>query len=281
MVRVVKISWFVILGSFWGWMLAVGWATETVPNSDQSAPSADKEQKQEKPTEEGKGQPEEPKNHPKEGENAPEETVFVADGKPELVEAVGQKWVQGDGFLEGSGPGNLLRTVRAIGSGDFHLKLELTIFQVERSGASIVLGEASHFGFSSGNHRMFVEGPIFPGGQHVLTPTEDHVRDGRRFRLEIIRKENQIRFLVDGQPVYSMLSDGGPIGQVSLRPWRSRMRVHQFTATGRILDIPRPASAEATEKKPTSESTPPDSAGQSKTSENTQPKAAPGIPSEP
>lgn len=171
--------------------------------------------------------------------NAQEEAVFVDNGKPELVETVGEKWTQGEGYLEGSGPGNLLRTVRAIGSGDFHLKIELTLFDVERSGASVVLGEGNHFGFSGGNHRMFVEGPIFPGGQQILVPTEDSVPEGRRFRLEIIRKEKKVDFLIDGRSVYSMHSDGGPIGQVALRPWRSRMRVHQFIATGRILDIPR------------------------------------------
>jgi len=200
-------------------------------------------------------------------QDQPEETVFVADGKAELVESVGQKWVQGEGFLEGSGPGNLLRTVRAIGSGDFHLKLELSIFQVERSGASVVLGEGNHFGLSGGNHRMFVEGPIFPGGQQVLGPTEGHIPEGRRFRLEIVRKGNQMRFLVDGQVVYTMPSDGGPIGQVSLRPWRSRMRVYQFTATGRILDIPHPAAATA---QPTGQ------APSSKEAEKTPPPKEPG-----
>ncbi len=193
----------------------------------------------------------------------------MADGKPELVEAVGQKWVEGDGYLEGSGPGNLLRTVRAIGSGDFHMKLELSIFHLERSGASVVLGEANHFGFSSGNDRLFVEGPIFPGGQQVLDPTDRHIREGQRFHLEIIRKEKHMRFLVDGQPVYSMLTDGGPIGQISLRPWRSRMRVHQFTATGRILDIPRPAVAPPAQSKPTLEPQPP--VGKPKTSDNPPP----------
>jgi len=183
------------------------------------------------------------------GQDQPEETVFVADGKPELVETVGPKWTPGEGYLEGSGPGTLLRTVRAIGSGDFHLKLELSVFQVERSGASILLGEGNHFGLSSGNHRMFVEGPIFPGGQQVLGPTEGHIPEGRRFRLEIVRKGNQMRFLVDGQVVYTMLSDGGPIGQVSLRPWRSRMRVYKFTATGRLLDIPRSGLPEAASKR--------------------------------
>jgi len=232
---------FATLWVFWSIMMA-GWAGETASDANQPTRSADKQENGEKPLTEGKSPPEGLNMPPKEGENQPEEAVFVADGKPELVEAIGQKWVQGEGFLEGSGPGNLLRTVRAIGSGNFHLKVELSIFQLERSGASIVLGESSHFGFSSGNDRMFVEGPIFPGGRQMLDPTGEHLREGQRFRLEIIRKENQMRFLVDGQVVYSMVSDGGPIGQVSLRPWRSRMRVMQFTATGRILDIPRPAS---------------------------------------
>ncbi|MCS7306230.1 MAG: exo-alpha-sialidase [Thermoguttaceae bacterium] len=239
-------------------------AADPIQSADPPSPSAHKEQKPENPM----GGPENPpvglKHQPKglnrlpEGgqtppeklENQPEEVVFVADGKPELVEAVGQKWTQGEGFLEGRGPGNVLRTVRAIGSGDFHLKLELSLFQLERSGASIVLGEGNHFGFSSGNARLFVEGPIFPGGQQVLEPTERYIRDGQRFRLEIIRKGNQMRFLIDGREVYSMISDGGPIGQVSLRPWRSQMQVHQFTATGRILDIPRTGSVPVPGLKP-------------------------------
>lgn len=230
MQRHTRRGWFVWL-VFWGWLGAGGWAAEPNVNISTSSPSPQKQ----------------PQGKPPTGlETQPEEVVFVADGKPELVEPVGQKWSEGEGYLEGSGPGQLLRTVRAIGSGDFHLTVELTLFQLERSGASILLGEANHFGLSSGNDRIFIEGPMFPGGQQLLDPTEKYLREGQRVRLEIVRKEKQMRFLIDGREVYSMVSDGGPIGQVSLRPWRSRMRVHQFTATGHILDIPRPASAGGT-----------------------------------
>lgn len=169
-----------------------------------------------------------------------QEAVFVDKGKAELVREIGRKWTQGDGYLECSGPDNYLQAGMAVGSGDFRITVELTILNLERSAASLVIGDDSHFGFAGGNNKMFVEGPFFRGEAKFLDPAEGTVPEGKPFVVEVVRKGAKTEFFIGGKKVHSHGPDVAPIGRIALRPWRSTMRVHRFVATGRMLDLPRP-----------------------------------------
>ena len=163
--------------------------------------------------------------------------VFVQRGVPQAVKAVHKEWTQGDGYVEsdptppGRNPQGLYSAV-SIGSGDFHIKAELTILRRRRSAAAFVFGGNDFFGFEGAHGAMFVTGSWFDGacGDKIGDPAQ-HMQDGVPFTLECIRKEDILHVLIGDETVYTQKVSVKALGAVGFQPARSTMRIHEFSAT--------------------------------------------------
>jgi len=156
------------------------------------------------------------------------EAVFVESGQPKLVKEEGGPWTREAGFLECAGTGPILYAAQALGAGDFRIAATLTIFDLKNSAASFTFDGASHFGFEGGKGQPFVEGPLFGGKATHLPDLAGKVPVGQPFRLEVVRRGERVTFSIDGQTVYERQIGAGLVGDFGFRPWRSRMRVHEF-----------------------------------------------------
>jgi len=165
-----------------------------------------------------------------------ESAVFVDDGAAKMVQEWGRRWKQAGRYLECGGVNNFLNAAMAIGPGDFRVTVEMTILNLDRSAASFVLGDDSHFGFEGAHGRMFTSGPIMQGGRY-LDSDAVVVEQGEPFAFEVSRRGRELTFRIDGKAVYRA-EFAGTIGRVGLRPWRSTMRVARFAATGNMTPLP-------------------------------------------
>ena len=163
------------------------------------------------------------------------DAVFVADGTAKAVRHDGKAWTPGDGFLECGGTNNYLYADGLLGSGDFHVSVKLTILNLAKSAATVVLG-SSHFGFEGGGGQMFTEGPLL-GRNNLGNPV---VGEGKPFLFEAIREGDTLRVLIDGNGVHQTKTDPKAALNIGLRPWRSTMRVTDFSATGNLIAAPEP-----------------------------------------
>jgi len=165
-----------------------------------------------------------------------ETAVFIEDGLPKAVEAVGKPFILGDGFLESSETGNFIVAKPTLGPGDFQVTAELTILNLAKSAASFVLGGKDHFGFEGGTGRMFMEGPRFDNQMNSVDALEPRVQEGKPFKFEVTRTGSALTFSIDGEKIHKIddfTTDA--VGEIAFRPWRSTMRIHRFAATGRFL----------------------------------------------
>jgi len=165
----------------------------------------------------------------------PADAVFVAGGTAKAVRHDGKAWTPGDGFLECGGTNNYLYADGLLGPGDFRVSVKLTILNLAKSAATVVIG-SSHFGFEGGGGQMFTEGPLL-GRNNLGNPV---VAEGKPFLFEAIREGDTLRVLIDGNEVYQTKTDPRAALNVGLRPWRSTMRVADFSATGNLIAAPEP-----------------------------------------
>ena len=162
--------------------------------------------------------------------------IFIDDGLPKAVEASGKPFVLGDGFLESSETGNHIVAKPTLGPGDFHVAAELTIVNLAKSAASFVLGGKDHFGFEGSTGRMFMGGPRFGNQTKLIESLEPRVQEGKPFKFEVARIGSTLTFSVDGEELHKIEKfTTDAVGEIAFRPWRSTMRIHQFSATGRFL----------------------------------------------
>ena len=167
-----------------------------------------------------------------------EQTVFVERGVPKLVRQEGKAWTGGDGCLECSGRDNYLWADVLVGDGDFHLTARLSLTGLGGTAASVHFA-GSNFGLEGDNKELFVEGPLFGGPAETLGPTP--IRDGQPFVFEAVRKGTRLTFAIDGKQVYESDCLPGVLGPVALRPWRSTMRVMDFSMVGKVIKDVEPA----------------------------------------
>ncbi|MEO0481248.1 MAG: sialidase family protein [Planctomycetota bacterium] len=162
-------------------------------------------------------------------------TRFVGDGRPLAVIERGQTWTRAEGALTNSGTGNLLVAAKTIGSGDFEITTSLTLERLEGSAASLMLG-GSLLGFDGRGGGVFLEGSLFGGG--VVRPDVEYtVPENERFLVEVRRAGDQLSIQIEGELIHRTEVPRGPLGAFGLRPWRSRMQVHEFAADGDLLEL--------------------------------------------
>ncbi len=164
-----------------------------------------------------------------------DEIAFVDQGQAKAVRFLGRPWKSQDGALVGAGEENYLVADGQIGPGDFLIRIEMTVDKLTGSAASVVLGMTSNFGLEGAKGSVFAEGPLFGAKAINLGNNNDRFPEGKRFVLEFERKGSQLLVRCDGQSVWQKNDfTTGWIGPVALRPWRSRMRVHQLSVTGAV-----------------------------------------------
>lgn len=162
-----------------------------------------------------------------------EEITFVEQGTAMAVDFLGKAWVEKDGALVCGGTENFLVADRQIGPGDFQIRIDLTIESLAGSAASVFFGMTSHFGFEGASGGTFVQGPLFGSTTTGLGENAGRFPEGKRFLVEIERKGSQLTVRRDGELVWQKDDfTTNAIGPVGLRPWRSTMRVHRFSASG-------------------------------------------------
>ncbi len=177
--------------------------------------------------------------------------MFVADGQPVLIREEGKAWTRGDGYLECGGVGNILWAGQALGAGDFTIRASLTILNLARSAASFVIDGKSHFGFEGATGEVFLSGPLFGGPTKFLGDPSEFVRDGEPFRFEVVKQGTNVTFLIDGREVHTTTDARPRCGTFGFRPWRSTMRIREFSAEGKMIDLPAPRSQPTTYTIPT------------------------------
>lgn len=167
-------------------------------------------------------------------------TMFVEQGVPRLVRDDGQEMARHADYLECSGPGNMIIADRLVGSGDFHIGARLSILDPRGSAASFAINRTSHFGFGGPDGTMFLEGRFFVGrGPSVSIGAQaDFFQPGRPMLFEVIRKADEITFLIDGKLAHRMKHSGAELGLIGLRPHRATMRISEFWARGQLDPLP-------------------------------------------
>ena len=168
---------------------------------------------------------------------ADDQATFVADGAAKAVYSQGASWQTVDGALTCGGCDNFLYATKGLGKGDFKVQARLTITNLAKSAASFVL-DKENFGFEGASGKMFVGGRLLERGQFV-DGDQVVVEDGKTFILDVVRQKKEVTISIDGKPVYC-LEWPGVIERIGLRPWRSTMAVESFTATGNLVDAPKP-----------------------------------------
>ncbi len=166
---------------------------------------------------------------------AADEGRFVNEGRPSDVYFVGQPWTTGRGALTGAGTDNYVYAGKQIAAGDFVVRARLAIDRLGESAASFVIGE-SHFGFEGRGGEMFTEGPIF--GQKNLGKSV--VTEGQTFEFAARRQGGRLIVEIDGARVHETPVDPQLELTVGFRPWRSTMRLIEFTAAGTLKEAPKP-----------------------------------------
>ena len=170
----------------------------------------------------------------------PSKLVFVEQGVPAHVVERGAPWSRGDGFLECSGQNNYLLADKMLGRGDFKIQVRLSLAQLEHTAASFSIGGRSHFGFDTGQGKMFVQGPLLGGRTRDVPKAKGTIKPGEPFLFEVVRKDKTLTFRIDGVDLHEEPYTKVWFGPFGLRPWRSTMRVFDFSAEGRFRELSRP-----------------------------------------
>jgi hypothetical protein len=159
--------------------------------------------------------------------------TVVQNGALQDGRYVGGAWKQQDGALVAQG---MRRYLYARGSfaGDVQIHARLSLDALSHTAASVELGRRNTFGFDGKDRRIFVSGSIFGRGTQFLQPATDFLTPGQPFSLDVVRQGGTLRISIDGKTVLERPDPRRAFGSVALRPWRSTMRVYEFTVRGNM-----------------------------------------------
>ncbi|MBZ0258158.1 glycoside hydrolase, partial [bacterium] len=119
--------------------------------------------------------------------------------------------------------------------GPFHIQAKLAIHNLQGSAASFVVDkEGSNFGFSGGSGKPFIEGAFFQSSSKTLGALP--IEEGKPFQFDVVREDGRITFSINETLVYEMESPQDVINQVGFRPWRSTMRIYDFSIQGVLIE---------------------------------------------
>ena len=163
-----------------------------------------------------------------------EDLIFVESGAPKSIVEVGQKWRRDAGYLELQGKSNVLFADAVIGQGDFEIRARLQIDELENSAATFCFDDRSHLGFEGGTGVPFTEGPLFGGGPTYYKEIDGQVPEGQAFDFRVRRQGQRLVAMINDQVIYDLPIKDKQLGRFGFRPWRSKMRIYDFRATGNL-----------------------------------------------
>ncbi len=165
------------------------------------------------------------------------EMAFVAKGRIEAACADDGKWKRGDGYVTSTGR-HYLYANRGLGSGDFQVRARLSLDRLDGTAAAFVM-DGNQFGFEGQHGKMFVQGPVFGKSRAIADPKE-FIAPGKPFDLAVTRQGKTLSFCIDGKEVWTTPYAPDQVRSLGLRPWRSTMRIYEFSATGRLIEASLP-----------------------------------------
>ena len=159
---------------------------------------------------------------------------FVKDGKAIALPDQGESWSQTPAGVVSVGPEHVVRSGKSIGSGDVTIHVRLQLRNVSKSAASFMI-DSSHFGFEGRTETMFVEGNLFPGeGPQFLQPW--NVPDNQTFDFDVRRRGTNLTFAINGKVAFETEVPEGELGEIKLRPFRSKMTILDWSADWNVVD---------------------------------------------
>jgi sialidase-1 len=160
--------------------------------------------------------------------------IFVESGAPKAVVEMGQKWRRDAGYLELQGKANVLFADAVIDPGDFEIRARLQIDELENSAATFCFDDRSHLGFEGGTGVPFTEGPLFGDGPTYYEEIDGKVPEGKAFDFVVRRQKKRLVAMINGELFFDLPISDERLGRFGFRPWRSKMRIYDFRATGNL-----------------------------------------------
>ena len=171
---------------------------------------------------------------------AQETITFTQNGVAKMVSP--GTWVEQNGYIAimaGASDEAGLFADRDLATGDFRITAQLSLSELNATGAAFQLGE-SYLGFDGPNQQLYLSGAL--AGRHhvVLGDVRPHLEPGEWFTFEATRTDGTIRFLINDQLVHSVGSFAGigrfgftfsPLGRVT-SPANGVLRIREFASTG-------------------------------------------------
>ena len=111
---------------------------------------------------------------------------------------------------------------------DVDVRVKMAIDGLAKSAATLKLGDQT-FGFEGADGTMFSSGGILAKAKLRGKAPPTAIRDGRIFELRVTRAGGHLRLAIDGKELFDVPDRRGTFGPIAFRPWRSTMRVYDFT----------------------------------------------------
>ncbi|MCB9850018.1 MAG: hypothetical protein H6817_04865 [Phycisphaerales bacterium] len=179
-----------------------------------------------------------------------ESKTFIDGKETREISYKREPWTSSDADLVGVGVNNILLTECGLGAGDFAIHAELSLDRVMESSAYFILGN-SHFGFSESTWgRFFERGQVFGESTALVGRTDEFIRDGEPFSLDIKRQGSALSVLINDKPINTAECGSGTIGALGFCPGKRTMTVRNFNATGNFVTPPPATVAFAQPVKP-------------------------------
>ena len=159
---------------------------------------------------------------------------FVAGGQACDVVHVGSAWKAGEGWLEGSGMGNYLHASRLLGKGDFSITARFSPDGVERHRGLAHLRRQSLRVRRTRGKRCSSRGRTL-ARLACSGPNGDYLKPGQPVVAQVVRRGTNLTFRLAGEEILTVPFKTESVGLVGLRPWRSTMRVYDFSANGNLV----------------------------------------------
>ena len=155
------------------------------------------------------------------------ERAVVAGGKAVgLVGENGAKVESGDGCVMLSDHKALYYASGIPEGPDVEVRVKMAIDGLAKSAAILKFGD-QFYGFEGADGKVFTGGGVLAKAK--LRGQPPAVLDGRIFELVVTRAGGRMRLAIDGKELFNVSDRRSTFGPVALRPWRSTMRVYDFS----------------------------------------------------
>ncbi|WP_432800095.1 exo-alpha-sialidase [Poriferisphaera sp. WC338] len=160
-------------------------------------------------------------------------SYIVQNGQIKNVAYQGNIWIKHADYLQGEGKRNPLLSSIGIGPGDFIVTAKLRILDQKKSGTSFML-DGNHFGFEGSQEEVFVNGKKF-GGLKKIVKSKDVFPRGTWFDFRITRKNANINYYINDQPIYNFHYGNTSIQKIGFYPLRGTIQLKDYKIEGNLI----------------------------------------------